>query len=301
MNARALPEHASMLPLWPDLPPGTPAGFGPPRITDLSDNPFFPDRELTRISRPSLTVLHPERANGTAVIVAPGGGYSRISIEQEGRSTARWLLSLGVTVFLMTYRLPDEGHANGADVPLQDAQRAVRLVRSAAPDWGLDPARIGVLGASAAGRMMASLITGFDRPVYPPTDAADRASARPDFAILLYPVISMEAGIAHPGSRDRLIGEAPSESAIKRYSPDQNLRSDTPETFIVQADDDEAVPAENALRFYLALRQASVRAELHVFREGGHGFGIEKTAGLPLAAWPDLCAAWMARLGALPD
>ena len=132
MRAGPLPEHGTILPLWPGLAPGTPADFGAPRVTDLSGNPFFPDRELTRISCPTLTVLRPERPNGAAVIVAPGGGYSRISVEQEGRSTARWLLSLGVTVFLMTYRLPDEGHANGADVPLQDAQRAVRLVRSAA-------------------------------------------------------------------------------------------------------------------------------------------------------------------------
>ena len=134
MRAGPLPEHGTILPLWPGLAPGTPADFGAPRVTDLSGNPFFPDRELTRISCPTLTVLCPERPNGAAAIVAPGGGYSRISVEQEGRSTARWLLSLGVTVFLMTYRLPDEGHANGADVPLQDAQRAVRLVRSAAPD-----------------------------------------------------------------------------------------------------------------------------------------------------------------------
>lgn len=203
-KAETLPSNGSAIPLWTGCPPGTPEDFGPPCGTDLSANPFFPDRELTRISRPNLTVLRPERPNGASTIVAPGGGYSRITMEQEGRSIARWLTTIGVTVFLMTYRLPGEGHDTGADVPLQDAQRSVRLVRSNAQAWGLDPARIGVAGASAAGHMMASLLTGFDRQVHEPVDAADSGSARPDFRLLLYPVISMSADIAHAGSRSRL-------------------------------------------------------------------------------------------------
>lgn len=285
--------------LWPSVPPGTPEDFPPERIADLSESPFHPDRELTRISRPGLTVIRPELPNGAAVIVAPGGGYSRIAMDKEGREIAAWLGQIGITTFLMTYRLPGEGHANGADVPLQDAQRAVRIVRANARDWGLDPARIGLMGASAAGHMVASAVTGFDRAVYQAVDAADEMSARPDFAVLLYPVITMASDFAHAGSRLQLIGEAPDDETVERYSPDRNVSVDVPEVFLVLSDEDQAVVPENAIRFYQGLRRAGVRAEMHIFRDGQHGFGIERVAHLPAGRWPELCAAWMKRIGVL--
>lgn len=285
--------------LWPATPPGTPDDAPPARIIDLSENPFHPDRELSRISRPTVTAMLPERPNGVAAIMAPGGGYSRIALDKEGREIANWLCPLGVTVFLMTYRLPAEGHSTGAEAPLQDAQRAVRLVRHNAVAWGLNPNRIGLMGGSAAGHMVASTLAGFDMPRYAAQDAADTVSARPDFSILLYPVITMDAAFAHAGSRLRLIGETPDADAIRAYSPDQNVSERTPEVFMVLADDDKAVLPENAIRLYQGLKRAGVRAEMHIFRDGGHGFGIERMAGLPGAAWPTLCEGWLRRIGIL--
>jgi len=299
-NARGgLGDHEN-LSLWPSIPPGTPPDFPPPRVVDLSADPFFPDRELSSIGRPSLTAVTPARANGTAVIVAPGGGYSRITMDHEGREIAAWLGGIGVTTFLMSYRLPAEGHLNGADVPLLDAQRAVRLVRRNAPSWGLDARRIGFMGASAAGHMAASLTASFDRPTYLAVDETDAVSARPDFTILLYPVVTMDAAFAHPGSRLRLLGEPPAADLIERCSPELNIKANSPETFMVLADDDHAVKSENAIRFYQGLKRAGVPAEMHIFRDGGHGFGIERVAGLPASAWPDLCEKWLGRIGMLP-
>ena len=203
------------------------------------------------------------------------------------------------TVFLLSYRLPAEGHQNGADVPVQDGQRAVRLVRAHAAEWGLDPGRIGFLGFSAAGHLGASLVANVDRPVAVPGDDIGRHSARPDFAVLAYPVVSMEAGVAHMESRGNLIGAAPSADIVERHSPDRHVTASAPPVFIVAADDDAVVPAENSVRFYLAMKKAGVAAELHVFRDGGHGFSLEHAPGLPVAGWPRLCDAWMKRIGVL--
>ncbi|WP_210259929.1 alpha/beta hydrolase [Martelella sp. HB161492] len=287
--------------LWPDGAPGTPADFPPQRIVDLSPILFRAERELSSISAPAMTVFRPENPNGMAVIVAPGGGYSRITLAKEGRECAEWLARFGITTFVTTYRLPAEGHENGADAPLADAKRAIRLVRHNAAAFGIDPGRIGVLGASAGGHVMASLLTGFGRDVYQPVDAADAVSARPDFGILLYPVITMDVAFAHAGSRLRMIGETPDAAAIAHYSPDRNVPDDCPEVFMMLADDDRAVPADNAVLFYAGLRRAGVKAELHVFRDGGHGFGVERITHLPGGVWPDLAEAWMRRIGMLPQ
>ena len=289
-------RHEQALSLWSGLPPGTPADLVP-EIIERSAVPFRPDRAIHGITDPSLTVMLPDRPNGTSVIVAPGGSYLRIVLDKEARELAEVLLPRGVTVFLMTYRLPGEGHANAADAPLADAQRAVRLVRQHAAGWGLDPDRIGFIGFSAAGHMGASLATGFGRPVYTPVDAADTLSARPDFTALVYPVVSMEDGIAHEGSRTALLGAGPSEAVKRAYSPDLHVGADTPQTFLLFADDDPSVDAENAVRFYSALHRARVPAELHVFRDGGHGFGIREVQELPARVWPDLLAGWLERIG----
>jgi acetyl esterase/lipase len=289
-----------ILPLWPGMPPGSETSRVTPTVTERSPTWFRPDRALTGIDRPSLTVARPARPNGVAMIVAPGGSYARIVLDKEGYEVAQWLCPLGVTVFLLAYRLPAEGHRNGFDVPVQDGQRAVRLVREHATGWGLDPGKIGFLGFSAAGHLGASLVANSDRQLVAPADDVDRRSARPDFAVLAYPVVSMEAGVAHADSRMNLLGTDPLPDVVAAHSPDRHVTAAAPPVFIVTAADDAVVPAENSVRFYMALKKAGVAAELHVFKEGGHGFSLTHAPGLPVAGWPRLCEQWMNRIGVLP-
>jgi acetyl esterase/lipase len=280
-------------PLWSGAAPGSAELAFDEILEERSpDTSAFFDRAITRILKPRIAVFRPERPNGLAVLLAPGGGYQRVVWDKEGVDIAQWLVGLGVTVCVLVYRLPAEGHANGHDVPLQDAQRAMRVMRQHAAEWGIDPQRIGAMGFSAGGHVASSLSTGFDRDVYAPRDAADKLSARPDFAMLAYPVISMDASIAHAGSRQNLLGEQPDAAMLKAYSNDACVTAKTPEAFIFLPDDDAAVPAENSIRYYLALRRAKVKAELHVFRDGGHGFGIRMATG-PVGAWTSLCENWL--------
>jgi acetyl esterase/lipase len=291
--------NGQVIGLWPGTPPGSETSPATPTVIERSASWFQPDRALTGIGNPSLTVVLPDRPNGVSMIVAPGGSYARIVLDKEGYEVAKWLCPLGVTVFLLTYRLPAEGHRNGHDVPLQDGQRAMRLVRDRAAAWGLDPARIGFLGFSAAGHLGASLVANFERKLLAPIDGVDHRSARPDFAVLAYPVVSMQPGVAHADSRTNLLGDDPSSDLCDAHSPDRHVTAAAPPVFIVTADDDAVVPAENSVRFYMALKKAGVAAELHVFRDGGHGFGLSHAPGLPVAGWPRLCEAWMTRVGVL--
>ena len=291
-------QTRDVIELWPaGVGPGSEQSQAKLTITERSKVAYWPDRIITGITRPNLTAIVPDKPNGTAVIVAPGGAYSRIVLDKEAAEMARWLNPYGVTVLLMQYRLPAEGHANGRDVPLQDAQRAVRLVRANAKNWRLDPNKIGFLGGSAAGHMAASLGAAFDKKVYTPVDAADSLSARPDFVILLYPVISMEDKLTHLESRTNLLGKDPSPDLIKAYSPDLHVTKASPPTFIVLAEDDPVVPPENGMRYHNALRAQGVQSSLHTYKEGGHGFGIRDARQLPVAKWPNLAAAWMKSRG----
>lgn len=286
--------------LWPGVAPGSEKVRGDEVITERSKDPSIPDRAVTGISKPSITAFVPTKPNGAALIVASGGGYRREVIDKEGAEVARWFAPRGVTVFLLKYRLPAEGHDNGQDVPLQDAQRAVRLVRANAAAWSIDPARIGVMGFSAGGHLAAFLGTRFSAKVYVPIDAADQASARPDFLILMYPVITMEDGALHTGSRQALLGDHPTPQQIAAYSAERLVSNTTPRTLLVLADDDASVPPENSIRFYQALKRAGVPAELHIFAQGQHGFGIRKAAAFPVGQWPTLAWDWMVASGLIP-
>jgi len=292
-------KDRQVIDLWPATPPGTEASKAIPTIVERSKSLFNPDRALTGIIKPTLTAFVPAKPNGVSIIVAPGGAYSRIVLDKEGREIVDWLRPLGVTVFTMTYRLPAEGHADGKNAPLQDGQRAVRLIRENAAVWGLDPARIGFMGFSAAGHLGASLVANFAKQVYAPVDNADTRTARPDFAVLMYPVVTMDAAFTHMESRTNLLGKDPSPELIEEYSPDKRVTKDAPEVFMALADNDSAVPTENAIRFYQGLKRVKVPAELHIYREGDHGFGIERAAGLPAAEWPQQCEKWMRRIGVL--
>jgi len=284
--------------LWPGTPPGSEGVEVTPTIVDRSTNLFSPDRALIGVDRPTLTVVRPDNPNGASVVAAPGGGYARIVMDKEGLDIARALLCpLGITVFLMTYRLPAEGHASGPDAPIADGRRAVRTVRANARAWGLDPTRIGFLGASAAGHIGATLAADPEREVHAPIDETDEVSARPDFALLLYPVVTMDPEFAHAGSRTNLIGASPSPEAEARRSPDRNVKPGGPEVFLVLADDDASVPSENSIRLYQALKRAGTPTEMHIYRDGGHGFAINHAPGLPVTGWPKLASDWLKRIG----
>ena len=283
--------------LWPGTPPGGAGIRLPNRIQNRDPGAAPVDRYIDQVGNPSMMVFRPERPDGSAFIVAPGGGYSREMMDFEGTDVARRFNAAGVTVFVLRYRLPGEGWANRSDVPLQDAQRAMRLVRANASKYGIDPARIGFMGFSAGGHVACSIATRFAARVYNPVDSADSADARPSFSMPIYPVVTMGEG-RHQGSRDKLLGENPSAELIDTYSCDRHVPADPPPTWMCLAADDTVVlPMPNALAYFTALRAANVTAEIHVFEEGGHGYGISKTVGKPVAAWPDLLLRWGASHG----
>jgi len=279
--------------LWPAEAPGSEGLTLVECVEERSADPDNQsDRAVSSVLVPELEAWPAQQPNGVGIILAPGGGYRRIVVDKEGGDIARWLNGLGITVFVLKYRLPGEGHAQRSDVPLQDAQRALRLVRSRATTWGLDPARIGVMGCSAGGHVMASLATRHAAQVYAPVDQADGYSARPDFVILLYPVITMQLPFAHQGSRLALLGEAPSEADSALYSCEAQVHTGMPPHFISLANDDASVPAENSISYYHALRRHSVSVQLHVFEQGGHGHAIRHATG-PVVAWTALLEAWL--------
>lgn len=247
---------------------------------------------------PAITAYLPpaDKATGAAVIVCPGGGYAGLAIGYEGHDVAKWFNSFGVAGFVLEYRHRGTGH--GHPVPMQDGQRAIRLVRSRADEWGIDPAKIGVLGFSAGGHLASTLGTHFDKGNAGTTDRVDRESSRPDFLILCYPVISMTAETMHRGSRDNLLGKDASEELARSMSNELQVTSDTPPTFIFQTDEDKVVPAENAVAFYLALRKAGVPAEMHIYQNGPHGVGLGQKVPAT-SSWPERCREWMQVRGLL--
>jgi acetyl esterase/lipase len=281
--------------LWPTaVAPGYKLLDQPPRIVERSRDPALPDRYITHVSEPYLVVYRPTLPNGIGLLVIPGGGYKRVVLDKEGSALVPAFVEQGgITLFVLRHRLPGEGRAD-REAALADAQRALRLIRSRAAQWQLDPHRIGVMGFSAGGHHAARLGTGFDKPVYPATDAVDRLSARPDFELLIYPVIDMAGPDAHAGSRERLLGPHPDARLLRQYSMQYQVHPDTPPTFLVHAQDDPAVPVGNALQFYRALLRVGVPTEMHLFPHGGHGFGVRGTSGLTTAAWPRLARDWIA-------
>lgn len=285
-------DPAETIALWPDDAPGMPATPPAETVNERSKDPAFHDRAVFGITRPRLTVFRPEKPNGAAVMITPGGGYRWVVVDKEGHELGRWLSARGFTVFVLFYRLPGEGWAAGPNVALSDAQRAMRLIRHRARDYGVDPERIAAMGFSAGGHLCADLLTRFATRTYDPVDVADSLSARPAAAAPIYPVISMTAPVAHAGSRELLIGKDASPALERAHSPHLNVPADAPPTFIVHAEDDATVPVENALLLRAALRAKGIAVDTHLFAQGGHGFGLRNTAGKPVAVWPELFAGW---------
>lgn len=296
-SAKALMDPTEVLPLWPGDPPGSDGVTAVETVLDRTVAGAPRDRAVTHTRKPTLTGFRPAKPNGAAVILMPGGGYERVVTDKEGFETALWLADRGYTCFVLLYRLPGDHWGAGPDAPLQDAQRAVRLVRSKAAGMKVDPARIAIMGFSAGGHLAASLTTRFDAKVHDRIDAIDDLSARPDLSGLIYPVISMADGPVHAGSRKQLLGSSPTPEQIALYSPDQGVTGQEPPVFLVHAADDGAVPVVNSLMMFTALKTKVIPTELHVFEEGGHGFGLRSIAGKPVAAWPGLFETFAKRHG----
>lgn len=292
-----LPQPVETIDLWPRGAPGLPTGALVETVAERATDTLVNDRAVYGITRPRMAVFRPDRPNGAAVLLTPGGGYRWVVVDKEGYEMARWLAARGFTAFVLFYRLPGEGWAAGPDVPLADAQRAMRLIRHRARDFAIEPERVSAMGFSAGGHVCASLSTRFSASVYSPVDAADRLSARPHSAAPIYPVISMDPAIAHPGSRQLLLGPAPTMQAEGLYSPDRQVPADAPPHFLLHAEDDDVVPVENALRLRAGLKARAIPVETHLFQNGGHGFGLRKAIGKPAEAWPDLWRAWARTVG----
>lgn len=247
--------------------------------------------------KPTLTVylaLHPSDTH-TAVIIFPGGAYGMLASNHEGRQVANWFNALGVTAFVLKYRLGPRYHH---PIELGDAQRAIRLVRSRAAEFEVSPDRIGILGFSAGGHLASTAGTHFDNGNAAATDPIDRVSSRPDFLILAYPVISMAAPYAHSGSVTNLLGPNPDPKLVAELSNELHVTPQTPPTFLFSTNADTAVPSENSVAFYLALRKAGVPAEMHIFEKGPHGVGLDLDDPT-LGEWPTLLANWMRSRGLL--
>jgi acetyl esterase/lipase len=295
----APPDPEEIIRLWPGEAPGTNDTTRAlvPEVPERSTDPSYRDRYARYTIEPLMHVMRPERPNGAGLLLIPGGGYRWAVVDKEGMDCARVFAAAGVTCFILRYRLPADGWEAGPDAPLQDAQRAMRLIRAQAAGFGVDLGRIAVLGASAGGHLAGMLSSRIDAPIYEPQDAADAVTSRPDASILMYPVTTMAAPFAHAGSCEHLLGPTPSDELIARYSLQTQVTADNPSTFLLHAMDDEAVPPENGMMLHAALRAAPVPTEAHFFQEGGHGFGIRLIAGRPAAVWPELVLAWGRRNG----
>jgi acetyl esterase/lipase len=245
--------------------------------------------------RPTLAVYLPERPVGTGVVVCPGGGYRNLAIDHEGEQIARWWNSQGVAAFVLKYRLgPKYRHP----VQLGDVQRAIRTVRAGAWRWGVRPDRIGVMGFSAGGHLASTAATHFDAGDAAAADPIARASSRPDFAVLCYPVVSMTSEFTHQGSKTNLLGERPDAALAEALSSEKRVTAQTPPTFLFHTHEDTVVPVENSIHFYLALRRAGVPAEMHIFERGRHGVGLAWSDRV-LSEWPGLLANWLYSRGLL--
>lgn len=277
------PGHTTLI-LWPHGAPGTQLNPGFEVDTTTSHGALVADRPVIRlgnVSVPTITLYAPKSQNtGVAVVVFPGGGWRILAMDLEGTEVCHWLNSIGINCVLLKYRVPGSGPYPKSAAALQDAQRALGLVRSHATEWHIDPSRVGVLGFSAGGHLAAALSTHFDQRLYDPVDAADTLSCRPDFAVLVYP------GALHQSGN------------LLALDPDVQPTAKAPPTFFVQAENDP-VHVENSLDYFYALKSMKVPAELHIYAQGGHGFGLRRTA-LPITTWPSSVELWLHTINMLP-
>ena len=279
--------------LWPGIPAGAPNPLPRPNPEIATRENGYRDIKMRGVARPEVGVFRPQRPDGRAVLVMPGGGYYLTSLRNEGIDVAGVLNGFGNTVFVLSYRLPCEGWADRADVPLADAQRAMRLIRANARAYRIDARKLGVLGFSAGGHLAGSVTVLHDYRAYSPIDAADRHSARPAFAGLMYAVSNVDPGRSHGGSRANLLGPDPSPAVQARYAIDRQLRPGTPPLFLLHAEDDKTVPVANTVDMLAAARRVDIPTEAHFLQHGGHGFGTRLSPRSPGSLWPQLFDRWM--------
>lgn len=245
---------------------------------------------VRNVSEAEMYVYLPEKAKntGAAVLICPGGGYRIEAMDHEGYDIAEFLKEKGVAGIVLKYRLPYGHH----EIPSCDARRAMRIIRQNAKQWGVNPAKVGIAGSSAGGHLASTVGTVFDSGNSESTCPIEQISCRPDFMLLLYPVISFDEDFGHMGSRDNLMGKSHDKELVRKYSNELNVSAETPPTFFILADDDKAVPPQNSIEFYSALKKYDIPAEMHIFQQGGHGFGITKK-NLPSDQWPEMFYSWL--------
>src|SRR6266436_82805 len=288
------PGH-TQVPIWPKKPPDAQPVAGPETVKTVKDSPVAGRAWLAveNVSQPTMTIYSPKGKNtGAAVVIFPGGGYELLAIDLQGTEICDWLNSHGITAVLVKYRVPhsgpyidDQHNRVYPKVPaaLQDAQRTLGLVRFHAKEWHIDPHKIGVIGFSAGGHIVAGISTNFEKRLYPSVDDADKESSRPDSAIAVYP--------GHLWSSDRKVFE---------LNPNVPVTSQTPPTFLLQAEDDPVDPVNNSLVYFAALKKAGVPVEMHLYAQGGHGFGLRRTK-FPITEWPQLVETWLRTIGMIPE
>jgi acetyl esterase/lipase len=280
------PGHAQV-PIWPGAVPDAQPVAGPEVATTVTNSLVAgkPWVAVVNVSQPTMTVYSPKGTNtGAAVVVFPGGGYRCLAIDLEGTEICDWLTSRGITAVLLKYRAPTPrlGAYSESPLALEDAQRTVGLVRVNAAEWHIDPHKIGVIGFSAGGHLVTAMSTHFDKRLYPPVDAADKESCRPDFAIALYP--------GHLWKDDKNF----------ELNPNVPVTSNTPPTFLLQAENDPVDNVNNSLVYYMALKKAGVPVEMHLYAQGGHAYGLRRTK-LPITGWPQLVETWLGTIGMIPE
>ncbi|MET0748906.1 MAG: alpha/beta hydrolase [Rhizobium sp.] len=278
----------SIVPLWPQDAPG---GGGPKGAVAISGK-----GAISNIAVPSIEVFRPAKPNGAAMLVAAGGGYKRIEMASEAQPAALWLNERGITAFVLSYRLPSEGWREGAKAPLQDAQRALRLIRAKSAEYSIKPERIGVLGFSAGGHLLGLAAARSAYRSYGRVDEADKQSARPSGAALIYPIITLEPPYDHTSTKRVLLGRHPTDVESAEWSVQPHVRAHCPSMFLVQAEDDPISDPHNTLIMEAACKSAGVPVEMHRLASGGHGFGMGKP-GTPTAGWPAWYEAWLRKGG----
>lgn len=250
----------------------------------------FEGQRVRKVSVAEMYVYLPKKEinTGAAVVICPGGGYGILAMDHEGYDMAKWLAEKGVAGIVLKYRLPYGHH----EIPSGDARQAMRVVRAKAPEWGINPSKIGIAGSSAGGHLASTVGTRFDTGNKTSADPVEQTSCRPDFMLLLYPVITFNESFGHMGSRQNLIGAGNDWKMVEKYSNELHVSAETPPTFLVLADNDKGVVPRNSIEFYMALKKNNIPAEMHIFAEGGHGFGMRKT-NIPADGWPDLFYNWL--------
>lgn len=286
LSAAVVADEPAAVPVWPE------------KVKDLTPGQL--DRFISDVRSPTIQVYLPpaDKSTGAAVVICPGGGYSGVAIDREGHDVARWLNTIGVAGIVLKYRMPRPAESVGeVPWPLQDARQAIRIARHNAAEWKLDPKRIGIMGFSAGGHLASTVGTHIDEGNPKATDPLAKLSARPDFMILIYPVISFRDEVGHTGSRNNLLGKSPDTKLIEEYSNELRVTPQTPPTFGVHAKDD-GVKIANSILFQEALKKHGVPGQLEIYEKGGHGYGLGRNGG-EVATWPGRCAEWMKAQGLL--